>query len=57
MSTEKRDVRHLGYIENITRLRGNMKFISSVKILCLFYKRQKKIYMESMYLCLIVHGF
>ena len=26
-------------------------------ILCLFYKRQKKIYMESMYLCIIIRGF
>ena len=42
-------------IENITWLRGNMKFISSVnKILCLFYKQQKKIYIKSMYLCIII---
>ena len=46
------------YIENITRLRRNMKFISSVnKISVLFYKQQKKIYMESMYLFIIIRGF
>ena len=26
-------------------------------ILCLFYKWQKKIYLESMYLCIIIRGF
>ena len=37
-------------------LRGSMCPRNHV-ILCLFYKRNMKIYMESMYLCIIIRGF